>query len=334
MTNDGKNDERRMMIPKARLPRRPRFSSFVIRHSSFLLLAFPLSAAEPVPTVITPTATVPAEFDTHGLPFSAVFIGRDRFDQLLARLEPAVGLPIGQRTAVVGRALVGTPYRGFTLELDDHIEAPSVNLLGLDCWTFFEVSLAIARMLDEPRANWTPETMLKYIELDRYRGGHCDGYLSRLHYLEDWLHDNERRGLVQDLTRPLGGILAPHSAVEMQRAWKSYRQMRASPAIRAGIAQMENRISRTPLYYIPKERVAAIEPRLQSGDIISICSHDGRLIGTSHVGLAYRTPDGVLHFMHASAPHNSGKVILDQRLSGYLQHFKTEAGIMVARPLK
>ncbi len=33
----------------------------------------------------------------------------------------------------------------------------------------------------------------------------CTGeYLSRLHYLEDWLADNDRRGLVKDLTRELG----------------------------------------------------------------------------------------------------------------------------------
>ena len=126
-------------------------------------------------------------------------------------------------------------------------------------------------------------------------------------------------------SRQLGGVPATHSAVEMQRAWKSYRQMRADPSIRAGIARMEDRISATPLYFIPKSRVPAIEPQLQSGDIISICSHDG---------LAYRTQDDVLHFLHASAPRNSGKVILDQRLSGYLDHFHTEAGIMVARPLR
>jgi hypothetical protein len=312
----------------------------MMRHVPFLaaalaaLTASLFAAPEPAATPATAKPAVPEEFSTHGLPFSAVFVGRDRFDKLVAKAGPAVGLPIGQRTAVIGRALVGTPYKGFTLELDDQIEAPSVNLNGLDCWTFFEVSLAFARMLDEPRENWTPETMLKYIELDRYRGGVCNGYLSRLHYLEDWAQDNERRGLVRDLTRELGGVRGPHSAVEMQRAWKSYRQMRTNPAVREGITRMENRIAATPLYYIPKDRVAAIEPMLKNGDIISICSHDGGDIGTSHVGLAYRTPDGVLHFMHASAPFNAGKVILDQRLSDYLYHYKSHAGIMVARPLK
>ena len=113
------------------------------------------------------------------LAMPAVFKGRAKFDQLVARGETWKTLPIGERTAAIGRALVGTPYKGFTLEIDDHIEAPSVNLNAFDCWTFFESALAFARMLDEPREQWTPETMLKFIELDRYRGGQCDGtYLS------------------------------------------------------------------------------------------------------------------------------------------------------------
>ncbi|EDY18153.1 conserved hypothetical protein [Chthoniobacter flavus Ellin428] len=270
-----------------------------------------------------------------GLPFDTVFKGRKQFDALVAQADKWKNLPIGQRVAEIGRAQAGTHYKSFTLEIDNRIEAPSVNLTGLDCWTFFETSLAFARMLDEPKENWTPQTMLKYIELDRYRDGKCTGsYLSRLHYLEDWLHDNNRRGMVKDLTRDLGGVPAAHDAVEMTKAWKSYRYMAHNPDLRAGIAQMEARVASEPLYYIPKSQVAGIESHLQSGDIIGVCSHDGALIGTSHVGLAYRTNDGVLHFMHASAPHNYGKVVLDQRLSDYLYHFRSDAGIMVARPLK
>src|SRR4051794_40219091 len=127
------------------------------------------------------------------LPFETVFRGKTKFDQLVAQAPAWKSLPIGDRVAAVGRALAGTPYKGYTLEIDDHVEAPSVNFDGLDCWTFFETSLAFARMLDEPQDSWTPQTLLKYIELDRYRGGSCNGsYLSRLHYLEDWLRDNSR----------------------------------------------------------------------------------------------------------------------------------------------
>jgi len=58
------------------------------------------------------------------------------------------------------------------------------------------------------------------------------------------------------------------------------------------------------------------------------------LYSTSHVGLALRTPDGVLHFLHASAPHNYGKVVVDSRLSDYLGKYRSDSGILVARPLK
>src|SRR5438045_8137438 len=132
------------------------------------------------------------------LPFGTVFKGGDRFDSLVskAKQENWKSLPIGERTATVGRALVGTRYKSFTLEIDNRIEAPSVNFNGMDCWTFYEIALGFARMLNEPEENWTPEQLVHYIELDRYRGGHCTGeYLSRLHYLEDWLVDNDRRGL-------------------------------------------------------------------------------------------------------------------------------------------
>jgi hypothetical protein len=263
-----------------------------------------------------------------------VFKGRSRFDQMVAQADQWKDLPIGERVAAVGRALAGTPYKGSTLEIDDHVEAPSVNFTGLDCWTFFETSLAFARMLSEPKQNWTPETMLHYVELDRYRGGRCDGsYLSRLHYLEDWLYDNSRRGNVEDLTRKLGGVPVPQSAVEMTVNWHSYRYLRNNPSLRAGIRQMEESLSERGLYHIPKDRVASIESSINTGDIIGITTHDGRKIGTSHVGIAVRMADGI-HFMHASAPHNYGKVVLDTRLTAYLAHYRSDAGILVARPLR
>jgi hypothetical protein len=313
----------------------PRLNTARFKLSHPFLMRISLFFARLVPVLCLLAVLGGTRADASGLPFKTVFKGTKQFDALVAQADAWKGLPIGERVATVGRAMAGTPYKSFTLEIDDHVEAPSVNLTGLDCWTFFESALAFARMLDEPRENWTPQTMLKYIELDRYRGGKCTAsYLSRLHYLEDWLHDNDRRGMVKDLTRDLGGVPADHDAVEMTRAWKSYRYMKNNPDLRAGIAQMEARVANEPFYFIPKSQVAGIESRLQSGDIIGICAHDGRVIGTSHVGLAYRSPDGVLHLMHASAPHNYNKVVIDQRLSDYLYHFRTDAGIMVARPLK
>jgi hypothetical protein len=272
------------------------------------------------------------------LPFSTVFKGQDQFNRLVSKAKAGnwSSLPIGERTAVVGQALTGTRYKHFTLEIDNRIESPSVNFQGMDCWTFFEIALSFARMLNEPESNWTPARLLHYIELDRYRSGECSGeYLSRLHYLEDWLYDNDRRGLVEDLTRSLGGSNVPHSAREMSVGWRHYRYLAANRSLLGPLARMEANVSSRPLYQIPKNRVAGIESKLRSGDVIGIISRDRNgLYSTAHVGLALRTNEGVLHFMHASSPGNSGRVIVDAELSKYLYRYRTDSGILVARPLR
>ncbi len=63
------------------------------------------------------------------LPFSTVFKGQDQFNRLVAKAKAGnwKSLPIGERTAAVGQALVGTRYKHFTLEIDNRIESPSVN---------------------------------------------------------------------------------------------------------------------------------------------------------------------------------------------------------------
>jgi hypothetical protein len=272
------------------------------------------------------------------LPFSTVFKGQDQFNRLVAKAKAGnwQALPIGERTAAVGQALVGTRYKHFTLEIDNRVESPSVNFQGMDCWTFFEIALGFARMLNEPESNWTPDRLLHYIELDRYRGGECTGdYLSRLHYLEDWLYDNNRRGLVDDLTRDLGGQSVPHSAREMSAGWRHYRYLASNRSLLGPLARMEANVSSRPLYQIPKSQVAKIEPKLRSGDIIGIISRDrSGVYSTAHVGLALRTSDGVLHFMHASSPSNYGRVIVDAELSKYLNRYRSDSGILVGRPLR
>src|SRR3984893_18558864 len=268
------------------------------------------------------------------LPFKTVFKGGDRFDKLVAqaKAENWKTLPIGERTATVGQALVGTRYKHFTLEIDNRIEGPSVSFHGMDCWRFFEISLAFARMLNEE--NWTPTMLLHYIEQDRYRCGECTGeYLSRLHYLEDWLADNKRRGLVDDLTPQLGGKSVPHSAREMTIGWRHYRYLKSNRSLLGPLARMEADVSSRSLYQISKNKVAGIEGKLRSGDIIGIISRDrSGMYSTSHVGLALRTNDG-LHFMHASSPGNSGRVVVDTRISKYLARYRGDSGILVARPL-
>ena len=52
----------------------------------------------------------------------------------------------------------------------------------------------------------------------------------------------------------------------------------------------------------------------------------------NNFALALRDNQGVLRFLHASKNH--GKVVLDDRLSTYLNKFRNHSGIYVARPLE
>lgn len=266
------------------------------------------------------------------LPENVVFVGKDKYYDLIRKgqNEGWASLPIGERTTRAGLALVGTPYKNYTLELDDRIETPCVNMNGMDCWTFFEISLASARAL-KVSANPSAADMLRMIELDRYRGGRCNGiFTSRLHYLEQWLADNQSRGLVKDVTPDLPGARKLNREMrEMSADWKSSKQLRANPRLVPELARIEDQLSRRGIYYVPKAKVPAAEKYLKNGDVICIVT-TWPYGYTSHVGLAYRDKSGVLRFMHASK--NAREVIVDTRLSAYLNRFKSDAGIMVARP--
>ena len=270
------------------------------------------------------------------LPLGTVFKGQEKFDRLasLAERENWRALPLGERTARVGQALLGTPYVNYTLELDDHIESPSVNLNGLDCWTFYEVSLGFARMLRMKEGGYRPEDLLSMIELERYRDGRCTGsFLSRMHFLEEVFSNNGARGLSVNPTRQIGGEPLHRNISEMTHAWHSYRYLRNNRDLLPEMARIQDRVSALPVYHIPRDRVAEAERSIQTGDIIAITSRDQSGY-TSHVGMAVRKRDGV-HLMHATSKRDLGrKVVLDVRISKYLKGSSDHYGIIVYRPLE
>lgn len=295
-------------------------------------MLFRLAALLALLLVLTPAA-LPAQ----ALPFETVFKGRDVFDRLVAKAqrENWRALPLGERTTRVALAMVGTPFKSFTLEVDDTIEAPSVNFYGQDCWTTFEISIAFARMLRAKDTGYTPRDLLRMVELNRYRHGRCTGeYLSRFHFLEEMFYDNEKRGLTTNLTRRFSGARAERlqrNIREMTVMWRSYRYLASNPSLRGPMAETEARVSALPVYHIPKAQAAAIEPEIQNGDILAITCRDKGSY-TSHVGLAYRDPNGVLRIIHASHPRNYGKVVIDSRLSEYLFTYTNHFGVIVVRP--
>jgi len=284
-----------------------------------------------VPLMVLVLAAPGADCGPH-LPLSATFKGHEKFAALeaLARHRNWRNLPIGDRLAAVALEFVGTPYESYTLEIHDHIESPSANLLGLDCWTFFEVCLGFARMLESPRDQYAPDDLLRQIEHTRYRGGTCHGnYLDRIHYLAEWFQDNQRRGTIHDLTRSFPHRRMPPQCGEMTRLWRHYRYLKYNPDLRKGMARHEQRLNQIHVHMVPKGAVATIEPRLRNGDIIGIARHDHGSF-CSHVGIIITDRDGARRFMHASSTRR--KVVIDTTISSYLQRHRKHAGILVARP--
>ncbi len=262
------------------------------------------------------------------------FIGTAKFQQIVAQAmaQNWAALPIGARVAQFGQALRGTKYVGWTLEIDDRVESPSVNFNGLDCWTFFEVSLGLARMIAKRQRTYAPSDLLREIEWTRYRGGTCRGnYLDRIHYLDEWFTDNTARGNIRNVTRDVGPVvrLSGRSNDEMSLNPKLYRYLRANPGLVPALARIEKRLESIPFDFIPKQQVAACESRIQSGDIIGIVTNRQHVF-CSHVGLALRMGDGTCHFMHASATYK--RVVVDKTIHEYLNAFKSHAGIIVGRP--
>ena len=283
-----------------------------------------------LPLVLFLALLVPA---SSALPMEKTFVGQRKFQQLMERgyRDGWANLPLGERVNNFALALRGTPYVNYTLELHDHIESPSVNLNGMDCWTLFEIALCMGRLVALHPPPYSPQEMLRLIEMDRYVNGRCTGrFDSRLHHLEQWLHDNEGRGLVRNITPALGGVPLHREMSDMGGHPNMYRQLRADPSLVPKFIRIENELSRRGITYIPKSRVPKMESKLRNGDIICIVTTwPGSY--TSHVGIASRDEKGVLRFLHASKNHR--EVLRDVRLSDYLKQFSKHAGIYVVRPL-
>ena len=269
------------------------------------------------------------------LPLSKVFQGDSKFHAIIAKAERENwrNLPLGERTIRVAREMVGTPYVNYTLEVDDRIESPVANLKGMDCWTYYENALALARMLRYKPGPYKPTDLLHMVEIERYRNGVCTGsYLSRMHHLEEVFSDNQRRGYATNITSRIPGAVQIRREIhEMTVQWKSYRYLRSNPSLIEPMGKIEAQVSRLPVYHVPKSKVRAAEKYLQSGDICAITSNDPNGY-TSHVGLIVRLNNRA-YFTHATSDYDKGRMtIIDRPITDYLNGSSKHAGIVICRP--
>ena len=236
--------------------------------------------------------------------------------------------PINEIVVAIAQSFIGTDYAANTLEAPGK-EQLQVNLQTLDCVTFYENSLVLARCIKKNRMTF--DDYKKELQFIRYRGGVIDGYSSRLHYTSDYFFDNEKKSVLKNMTKELGGVPFKKKIDFMSTHPDSYLQLRDSPENVQAIQKMEDAINSRSMYHIPKADVKKIASRIKDGDIIGITSTvDG--LDCNHTGIAVHK-NGVLHFLHA--PITGSKVQMTELpLWDYLAKIKKDAGIMVARPMQ
>ena len=102
-------------------------------------------------------------------------------------------------TLYFAREFVGVPYVPHTLEVNNE-EQLVVNLRQMDCTTLVENVVALTLCMK--RGQYTAKDFQNTLTQLRYRDGKISGYTSRLHYFTDWIADNAKLGMVEEIQSP------------------------------------------------------------------------------------------------------------------------------------
>ncbi len=234
--------------------------------------------------------------------------------------------PVNELVVKVGRHFLGTSYVSNTLERKGP-EDLVINLRQLDCFTFLENAVVLARLIRAGKS-----TFAEYAESlreARYRQGVMNGYSSRLHYFCDWLYDNERKGIVKNITADIGGVEYPGVIRFMTANAGKYSALADNDSYKQ-MKVVEKNISRRCNYYIPKKSFRETQDRIMDGDLIAITT-GLKGLDVIHVGIAMRIGKNI-HLLHASKV--TGKVVVSSRtLDSYLAGKRFRTGVVVGRVL-
>jgi hypothetical protein len=237
--------------------------------------------------------------------------------------------PINNVVVEIGKSFLGTDYLAHALE-EDGDEQLVINLRGLDCTTFLENTLVLARCIKKGETSF--EDYLNELRLIRYRDGVINEYPSRLHYFSDWIYDNVKKGIVQDVTKEIGGEKIKFKINFMSTHPESYKQLKENSSFISVIEKQEKEFGCREYYFIPKEDLKSKEALINNGDLIAITtSVEGLDIG--HIGIAVKMDDGRIHLMHAPSENTKVQISKDA-LSDYLMKYKRHTGVIVLKVLE
>ncbi len=247
------------------------------------------------------------------------------FQEKLNRFLTHRNLPTGSLLLEIALDFRTTPYVDKTLD-HNNSEQLVVNLREFDCTTFVESSLAIALTIKKPNPSFA--NYLAQLERIRYRYGILNGYESRLHYFSEWIIDNQQKGIVEDVTAKIGGVIHPMNINFMGSHPNSYAQLSANPGLINPIKEVEKKLSSSKFFFIPKEQLSSHLSEILDGDIIALTTRIAGL-DVSHLGIAYKQ-NGSVWFLNASSLLGSVS-ITPKPLIGYLNDSKNCNGIFVIR---
>jgi len=247
------------------------------------------------------------------------------FDRYVQVMESKKHLALGELIIETARFFMETPYVASTLEKEpEHLV---VNLRELDCTTFVENVIALARTIKEITPSF--EAFCTHLQQLRYRENTIHNYTDRLHYFTDWIYENSRKNLVRDETKPIGGQPYRLNLNFMSTHPDSYIQLKSNPDFVQVIAQKEKEISSRDTYaMIPEVQIENLRAGMMNGDIVCFVTQIEGL-DVSHVGFIY-WQEQKLGFIHASS--SAKKVIIDPlSLQDYVKGIRTTTGVMVVR---
>ena len=251
---------------------------------------------------------------------------------VLERLAAAPRQDPDAQMILAAKALLGQPYEAATQEGRE--ERLRIYLTRTDCILFAETCLGLVRAVERCGAQASFEDLAASLLQSRYRDGVVDGYSSRLHYTTEWIRQGEANGLFDDLSDDLGGVQDARPIRFMTQHPDSYAPLTGESQYakdnRRAIRAVEERLDGMTRYYIPRDQLAAVEGKIQNGDILCFAtSIEG--LDYSHVVIAYREhPGDALSFIHASTA--AKKVVIEPRtLAAYLKANSKILGVSVLR---
>jgi hypothetical protein len=217
--------------------------------------------------------------------------------------------PVARLLDVSARFL-GTPYMASPLGEGrgrDPDPDPVLRFDGVDCTTFVEQSLALARARSLPEA-------LGWLRLIRYLDGRMD-YSSRKHFMmAQWIPRNQAAGFMEDITERVAGGQTVWVEKRLDRAvWQRRRQPAKWPQLLD--EQVPEGLFRLPI--VPIERVLDLAGRIPAGTLVNVVRNDLRNhpVRVTHQGII------VLHggrrFLRHAGRSGYGRVV-DEDLAHFV----------------